>query len=138
MSSVNTVILLGNVGADPEVRYMKNGNPVANVSLATNNTYKNNSGEKVQETEWHRLVFFGKLAEIVGEYVTKGMTIFVEGRKKTSKYTDKDNIERYAVDIICHEMKMLGKNGGRDEEEREPNQAGRGNAGAGDANGDEW
>ena len=88
---VNKVILVGNLGQDPEVRYMPNGNAVANVSLATAESYKDkNTGQMVDKTEWHRVVFFGKLAEIVGEYVRKGSQIYVEGKLQTRKWTDKD------------------------------------------------
>jgi len=112
MASVNKVILVGNLGRDPEVRYLPNGDPVANVTIATSSKYKNKSGELVEETEWHRVTFFGKLAEIVGQYLKKGKPIYVEGRIKTRKYTDKDGIEKYATDIIANEMQMLG---GKDE-----------------------
>lgn len=112
MASVNKVIIVGNVGKDPEIRYMPSGEGVANLSVATTSKYKNKSGELVEETEWHRITFFGKLAEIVGQYVKKGKPIYVEGRIKTRKYTDKDGIEKYVTDIIANEMQMLG---GRDD-----------------------
>jgi len=108
MASVNKVILVGNLGRDPEVRYLPNGNAVANVTIATSSKYKNQAGEMVEETEWHRVTFFGKLAEIVGQYLKKGRSIYVEGRIKTRKYTDKDGVEKYATDIIANEMQMLG------------------------------
>ena len=108
MASVNKVILVGNLGQDPEVRYLPSGDAVANITLATSSKYKNKTGEMVEETEWHRVTFFGKLAEIVGQYLKKGRSVYVEGRIKTRKYTDKDGVEKYATDIIANEMQMLG------------------------------
>jgi len=108
MASVNKVILVGNLGRDPEIRYLPSGDPVANVTIATSSKYKNKTGELVEETEWHRVTFFGKLAEIVGQYLKKGRSVYVEGRIKTRKYTDKDGVEKYATDIIANEMQMLG------------------------------
>ena len=108
MASVNKVILVGNLGRDPEIRYLPSGEPVANITIATSSKYKNKTGEMVEETEWHRVTFFGKLAEIVGQYLKKGRSVYVEGRIKTRKYTDKDGIEKYATDIIANEMQMLG------------------------------
>ena len=112
MASVNKVILVGNLGRDPEIRYMPSGEPVANITIATSSKYKNKSGEMVEETEWHRVSFFGKLAEIAGQYLKKGRSVYVEGRLKTRKYTDKDGIEKYATDIIANEMQMLGSREG--------------------------
>lgn len=109
---INKVILVGTTGKDPEVRYSQSGTANATLSLATNETWKDKNGEKQERTEWHRLKFFGKLAEIVGEYVTKGQTIYVEGSLRTDKYTDKQGIERYTTDIIVSEMQMLGGKGG--------------------------
>ena len=108
MASVNKVILVGNLGRDPEIRYMPNGDPIANITIATSSKYKSKTGEMVEETEWHRITFFGKLAEIVGQYLKKGRSVYVEGRLKTRKYTDKDGVEKYATDIIANEMQMLG------------------------------
>lgn len=115
MASVNKVILVGNLGRDPEIRYLPSGEPVANVTLATSSRYKSKTGEMVEETEWHRVTFFGKLAEIVGQYLKKGRSIYVEGRIKARKYTDKDGIEKYATDIIANEMQMLGSREGMGE-----------------------
>ncbi len=115
MASVNKVILVGNLGRDPEVRYLPSGDPVANVTIATSSKYKSKTGEMVEETEWHRVTFFGKLAEIVGQYLKKGRSVYVEGRIKTRKYTDKDGIEKYATDIIANEMQMLGSREGMGE-----------------------
>lgn len=115
MASVNKVILVGNLGRDPEVRYLPSGDPVANVTIATSSRYKNKSGEMVEETEWHRVTFFGRLAEIVSQYLKKGRSVYVEGRIKTRKYTDKDGQEKYATDIIASEMQMLGSREGMGE-----------------------
>ena len=120
MASVNKVILIGNLGRDPEVRYTPNGNAVCNVSVATTRTWKNKeSGDKAEETEWHRVVFYDRLAEIAGEYLKKGRSVYVEGRLKTRKWTDKDGAEKYTTEIIAEEMKMLGgregMGGGADE-----------------------
>jgi single-strand DNA-binding protein len=108
MASVNKVILVGNLGRDPEIRYLPSGEPVANITIATSSKYKGKTGEMVEETEWHRVTFFGKLADIVGQYLKKGRSVYVEGRIKTRKYTDKDGVEKYATDIIANEMQMLG------------------------------
>ncbi len=115
MASVNKVILVGNLGRDPEIRYLPSGEPVANITIATSSKYKNKTGEMVEETEWHRVTFFGKLAEIVGQYLKKGRSVYVEGRIKTRKYTDKDGVEKYATDIIANEMQMLGSREGMGE-----------------------
>ncbi len=109
MSSVNKVIIIGNLGRDPDVRYMPSGDAVANVNIATTSKYKNKAGETVEETEWHRVSFFGRQAEIVGEYLRKGRSVYIEGRLKTRKYSDKDGVEKYATEIIASEMQMLGK-----------------------------
>jgi len=108
MASLNKVQIIGNLGRDPEVRYLPNGDPVANVTIATSSRYKNKAGEMVEEVEWHRVTFFGRLAEIAGEYLKKGRPVYVEGRIKTRKYTDKDGQEKYATDIIASEMQLLG------------------------------
>ena len=115
MASGNKVILVGNLGRDPEVRYLPSGDPVANVTIATSSKYKSKTGEMVEETEWHRVTFFGKLAEIVGQYLKKGRSVYVEGRIKTRKYTDKDGVEKFATDIIANEMQMLGSREGMGE-----------------------
>lgn len=106
---VNKVILVGHLGQDPEVRYMPNGEAVANVSLATSEEWKDKSTQEIKsQTEWHRIVVFGKLAEIVGEYLRKGSQVYFEGKLKTRKWTDAQNIERYTTEIVCDEMQMLG------------------------------
>jgi single-strand DNA-binding protein len=94
------------------VRYLPSGDPVANVTIATSSKYKGKDGNMVEETEWHRVTFFGKLAEIVGQYLKKGRSVYVEGRIKTRKYTDKDGVEKFATDIIANEMQMLGSREG--------------------------
>ena len=109
MASVNKVILIGNLGKDPEVRYMPSGKAVANVTLATNESWKDrNTGEKQERTEWHNVVFYSPLAEIVGQYLRKGSSVFVEGRLQTRKWQDKNGQDRYTTEIIANEMKMLG------------------------------
>ncbi len=109
MASVNKVILVGNCGRDPEIRYLPSGGAVANISIATTSRRKDrNSGEFIEETQWHRVTFFERLAEIVGEYVKKGTQVYVEGRLTYRKYTDKDGIEKTATDIIASEMQLLG------------------------------
>ena len=113
MASVNKVILIGNLGRDPEVRYTPSGSAVCNVTLATTRSWKNkDSGEKQEETEWHRIVFYDRLAEIAGEYLKKGRSIYVEGRLKTRKWTDKDGAEKYTTEVIAQEMNMLGSREG--------------------------
>jgi single-strand DNA-binding protein len=109
MASVNKVIVLGNLGKDPEVRYMPSGGAVCTVSIATSRQWKDKtSGERQEETEWHRVTFFDRMAEIAGEYLKKGKSVYVEGRLKTRKYTDKDGVEKYSTDIIATEMQLLG------------------------------
>ena len=109
MASVNKVILIGNLGRDPEVRYMSSGSAMCTVGIATTRSWKNkDSGERQEETEWHRVVFFDRLAEIAGEYLKKGKSVYVEGRLKTRKWTDKDGVEKYTTEIVAQEMTMLG------------------------------
>ncbi|MCC2677245.1 MAG: ssb [Ramlibacter sp.] len=113
MASVNKVILVGNCGRDPEVRYLPSGQAVANVSIATTSKRKDRtSGEMVEETQWHRVSFFDRLAEIVGEYVKKGSPIYVEGRIVYRKFTNKDGVEQNATDIVASEMQLLGSRQG--------------------------
>jgi single-strand DNA-binding protein len=110
---VNKAIIVGNVGQDPEVRYMPSGSAVAEVSVATTEQWKDKqSGERQERTEWHRITFFGRLAEIVGEYVKKGSQIYVEGSIRTEKWQDKNGQDRYTTKIIANEMQMLGGRGG--------------------------
>jgi single-strand DNA-binding protein len=113
MASVNKVILVGNLGADPETRYMTNGDAVANIRLATTESWNDKtSGEKRELTEWHRVVFYRRLAEIVGQYLKKGSQIYVEGRIRTRKWQDKEGQDRYTTEIEASEMKMLGSRQG--------------------------
>jgi single-strand DNA-binding protein len=109
MASVNKVILIGNCGRDPEVRYAPSGSAICNVSIATSRSWKDKtSGERQEETEWHRVVFYDRLAEIAGEYLKKGKSCYVEGRLKTRKWTDKDGAEKFTTEIIAQEMTLLG------------------------------
>ncbi len=106
---LNKVMLIGNLGADPEVRYAANGNPIANVRIATTDSWKDkNTGETQERTEWHRVVFFGRLAEIVQQYLRKGSQIYVEGRLQTRKWQGQDGQDRYTTEIVASEMQMLG------------------------------
>jgi single-strand DNA-binding protein len=112
MASVNKVILIGNVGRDPETRYMPSGDAIVNLSLATTDTWKDKNGEKQERTEWHRVAFFGKTAEIAGQYLRKGSQVYIEGRLQTRKWTDKEGQERYTTEIVADRMQMLGSRGG--------------------------
>ena len=113
MASVNKVILVGNCGRDPEIRYLPSGQAVANVSIATSSRRKDrNTGETIEDTQWHRVTFYDRLAEIAGEYVKKGQPVYVEGRLKYGKYTDQSGVEKNTVDIIATEMQLLGKREG--------------------------
>lgn len=106
---VNKVILVGNLGADPETRYTANGGAITNIRLATSEAWKDKqTGENQERTEWHRVVLFGKLGEIAGEYLKKGRQVYIEGSLRTNKYTDKEGVERYSTDIVANEMQMLG------------------------------
>jgi single-strand DNA-binding protein len=112
MASVNKVIVLGNLGRDPETRYSPDGAAITNVSIATTRKYKDSSGQQQEETEWHRVVFFGRLAEIAGEYLRKGRPVYVEGRLKTRKWTDKEGVEKYSTEIVAENMQLLGSRDG--------------------------
>jgi len=112
MASVNKVILLGNLGRDPETRYTTGGDAVCNLNIATSEQWKDKNGEKQERTEWHRVVLFGRQAEIAGEYLKKGRSVYVEGRLQTRKYTDKDGVEKYSTEIVGDRMQLLGS--GRD------------------------
>ena len=112
MASVNKVILVGNCGRDPEIRYLPSGQAVANVSIATSSRRKNrNTGEVVEDTQWHRVTFYDRLAEIAGEYLKKGRTAYIEGRLKYGKYTDQSGVEKPTVDIVATELQLLGGQG---------------------------
>lgn len=113
MASVNKVILLGNLGRDPETRYTADGAAITNISLATTRRYKNAAGEQQEETEWHRVSFFGRLAEIAGEYLRKGRPVYVEGRIRTRKYQDKESgQDRYSTEVVAESMQLLGSREG--------------------------
>lgn len=112
MASVNKAIVLGNIGRDPEVRYSASGSAVCNLSIATTRKWKSKDGEAQEETEWHRVVFYDRLAEVADEYLGKGSAVYVEGRLKTRKWQDKDGIDRYTTEIVGEHMQMLGGRGG--------------------------
>lgn len=113
MASVNKVIIVGNLGRDPETRYMPSGDAITNIAVATTDSWKDKAtGEKKEQTEWHRISAFGKLAEIMGQYLKKGSQVYIEGSLRTRKYTDKDGIERYATEIRADTMQMLGSRQG--------------------------
>jgi single-strand DNA-binding protein len=138
MASINKVILIGNLGRDPEVRYTPNGAAICNVTIATSRNWKDkNSGEKMEETEWHRVVFFDRLAEIAGEYLKKGRPVYVEGRLKTRKWTDKDGVEKYTTEIMADNMQLLGgrEGGGGDEGGGGGGYSSRGSQGGGEGGG---
>jgi len=112
MASVNKVILIGNLGRDPETRYMPDGGAITNISIATTENWKDKNGDKQEKTEWHRVAFFGKLAEIAGEYLKKGSQVYVEGRLQTRKWQDKDGQDKYTTEIVANAMQMLGSRQG--------------------------
>lgn len=111
MASVNKVIIIGNLGRDPETRYMPDGGAITNISVATTDVWKDKNGEKQEKTEWHRVAFFGKLAEIAGEYLKKGSQVYVEGRLQTREW-EKDGVKRYTTEIVANAMQMLGSRQG--------------------------
>jgi single-strand DNA-binding protein len=112
MASVNKVILIGNLGADPETRYLPSGDAVTNIRIATSEKWKDKSGEQQEHTEWHRISFFGKIAEIAGEYLKKGSPVYVEGRIRTRKWQDKESgQDRYSTEIVADRMQLLGGRG---------------------------
>ncbi len=113
MASINKVILVGNLGQDPEVKYMPSGGAVTNISIATTDTWKDKAtGEKKENTEWHRVVFFNRLAEIVGEYLRKGSQVYIEGNLRTRKWQDQNGVDKYTTEIVAREMQMLGGRAG--------------------------
>ena len=131
MASVNKVILIGNLGADPETRYMPSGDAITNIRIATTFRWKDkSSGENKEETEWHRVAFFGRLAEVAGEYLKKGSPVYVEGRIRTRKWQDKDGNDRYSTEIVAEAMQLLGSRGGAGEpaSAREPAESASGAA----------
>ena len=132
MASVNKVILVGNLGRDPETRYMPDGAAITNFSIATTEQWKDKSGEKQEKTEWHRISTFQRLAEIAGEYLKKGSQVYIEGRLQTRKWTDKDGVEKFTTEVIADRMQMLGSRQGMGGDGGEGNGGGsRGNSGGG-------
>ena len=129
MASVNKVILIGNLGKDPETRYLPSGDAVANFSVATTEKFKDKSGAMQEHTEWHRISFFGRQAEIAGEYLKKGSPVYVEGRIRTRKWQDKEGNDRYSTEIVGDRMQLLGGRGGSESMQREPAMAGSGDGG---------
>jgi single-strand DNA-binding protein len=113
MASVNKVILIGNLGRDPETRYMPDGGAITNISIATTDKWKDKAGEMQEKTEWHRVAFFGKLAEIAGEYLKKGSQVYVEGRLQTRKWQDKEGQDKYTTEVVANVMQMLGSRQGQ-------------------------
>lgn len=112
MASVNKVILVGNLGRDPEMRYMPSGDALASFSIATTDTWKDKSGQRQERTEWHRISMFGKQAEIAGQYLKKGSSVYIEGRLQTRKWTDKEGQERQTTEVVADRMQMLGGRSG--------------------------
>lgn len=111
MASVNKVILIGNLGADPETRYLPSGDAVTNIRIATTENWKDKSGDKQEHTEWHRISFFGRLAEVAGEYLKKGSPVYIEGRIRTRKWQDKEGQDKYSTEIVADRMQLLGGRG---------------------------
>lgn len=114
MSGVNKVILIGNLGKDPEVRYLDNGVAVANISLATSESYKNKEGERITQTEWHDVVLWRGLAEVAEKFLKKGSSIYIEGKLRTNKWVDKDENNRYKTEVLADKLTMLGKSNSQD------------------------
>lgn len=133
---INKVILVGNLGNDPDTKYTQGGMAITRISLATTSVRKDKDGNQQERTEWHRVVFFGKLGEIAGEYLRKGSSVYVEGSLRYDKYTGQDGVEKYSTDIIADEMQMLGgrqdsDGGGRSEQRSQPQRRGRDTGGSG-------
>lgn len=125
MASVNKVILVGNLGKDPETRYLPNGDAVTNITVATSESWKDKNGDKKESTEWHRVSMFKKLAEIAAEYLKKGSSVYIEGRIQTRKWQDKEGQDRYSTEIVADRMQMLGKpQGNSPEREEKPGKGG--------------
>ncbi len=140
MANLNKVTLIGRLGQDPEIRYTQSGSAVANATIATNDYWTDKQGEKQERTEWHRVVFFNRLAEIAAEYLKKGSQVFIEGRIQTRKWEDKDGNERWTTEIVANEMQMLGSRGGggtqgapRDDSGAAPAPGGAGSSGFSDS-----
>ena len=141
MSSLNRVILLASLGRDPELRYTASGDAVANLSVATSERWKDKDGEKQEKTEWHRVVLFGRTAEIAGEYTKKGSKVLIEGRLQTRKYTDKDGVEKYSTEVVGDKLVLVSSGGanadGGRAEEQAPTRRG-GSSGGGKRNADDF
>jgi single-strand DNA-binding protein len=139
VASVNKAIIVGNLGRDPETRYMQSGDAITNITVATTDRWKDkSSGETKESTEWHRIAFFGKLAEVAGQYLQKGSQVYVEGKIRTRKYTDKDGVEKYATQIEADTLQMLGKkegDGGARSNDRSRERDDRNDRGRGDDRG---
>ncbi len=138
MASVNKVILIGNLGRDPETRYTTGGDAVTNLRIATTETWKDKAGEKQEKTEWHTVVLFGRQAEIAGEYLKKGRPVYIEGRLQTRKYTDKEGVEKYSTEVVGDRMQLLGGReggGGGDAEFSAGSRSGGSGAGGGGSSG---
>lgn len=120
MSSVNKVILIGNLGRDVELKYLPSGDAVANISVATTETWKDKEGNKKEATEWTRVAMFGKTAEIAGQYLKKGSQVYIEGKLQTKKWTDKEGQERYTTEVRCDRMQMLGAKAATEAPQRQP------------------
>ena len=121
MAGVNKAIIVGNLGRDPEIRYSANGNAFASISIATSERWKDkNTGEQQEKTEWHRVKLFGRLAELAGEYLKKGSQVYIEGRLQTTKYQDKEGVDRWSTDIVARDMTFLGGRGGGDSQGGSP------------------
>jgi single-strand DNA-binding protein len=131
MASVNKVIIVGNLGRDPETRYMPSGDAITNIAVATTDKWKDKStGEQKEATEWHRISFFGRLAEVAGQYLKKGSQVYIEGKLRTRKYTDKDGVEKYSTEIVADVMQMLGSRQGGGAAQMDDAAASRGSAAA--------
>ena len=117
MSGVNKVILIGNLGADPTVRFTQSGAAVANFNIATTERYNDRNGERQERTEWHRIVMFGRQAEIAQQYLKKGRQVYIEGRLQTREWEDKENVKKYTTEVVCINMQMIGSRGGGDAED---------------------
>ena len=133
MASVNKVILLGNLGRDPETRYTTGGDAVTNLRIATSEQWKDKNGDKQERTEWHSVVLFGRQAEIAGEYLKKGRSVYIEGRLQTRKYTDKEGVEKYATEVVADRMQLLGSRGdagGGGDDDAPPRSGGGGGGGS--------
>lgn len=124
MASVNKVIILGNLGRNPDVRYTQGGDAVANLAIATTEKWKDKNGERQEKTEWHRVTLWGRTAEVAGEYLHKGSSCYIEGRLQTRKYTDKDGVEKYATEIVGDRLQLLGdpRGGGERQQQERPQQ----------------